>query len=104
LTALNPDKGNKYAGCYSPCGLLTFRNWSNQYGDHNPADSPADEYCCAGAKNTNPTCNAGPVTTMTYADVVHDNCSAYAWAYDDAIGLQACPSDQVQYSITFYDP
>jgi hypothetical protein len=27
LTATNPVKGDKYAGCYSPCALLTYNNW-----------------------------------------------------------------------------
>ena len=27
LMALNPNKDNKYAGCYSPCSLLTHNQW-----------------------------------------------------------------------------
>ena len=56
LTAFNPDKGGKYAGCYSPCALLTYTNWGNPYAKYSPVQSPADQYCCAGAFNTNPTC------------------------------------------------
>ena len=102
LVARNPLKGNAYAGCYSPCGLLTYGNWGNPYGSHNPASPPADKYCCAGAFNTNPTCNSGPVTSMTYSQVVHQHCNAYAWAYDDAVGLKACPTNAVRYDLTFY--
>jgi len=27
LAATNPDKGDAYAGCYSPCAVMTFNNW-----------------------------------------------------------------------------
>lgn len=36
LTASNPDKGGKYAGCYSPCALLTYTNWGNPYAKYVP--------------------------------------------------------------------
>ena len=104
LTAFNPDNGNKYAGCYSPCALLTYTNWGNPYAHYSPSQSPADKYCCAGAFDTNPTCWQGPDPNMAYTKVVHDHCDAYAWAYDDAVGLKACSSDKVTFAITFYDP
>ena len=104
LSAFNPDKGNQYAGCYSPCGLLTYTNWNNQYGNFTPPQAPADQYCCAGAFDTNPTCWTGPNPTMTYTDVIHANCDSYAWAYDDAVGLKARPSENVDFCLTFYTP
>lgn len=104
LTATNPDKGDAYAGCYSPCALLTYNNWHQPYGLFTPAQSPADQYCCAGAMNTPDTCHTGPNDTMKYTEVVHSHCDTYAWAYDDAIGLKACPSSDATFSITFYDP
>ena len=43
LTAFNPDYNNQYAGCYSPCGLLTYNNWGNSYASGNsPSRAPAD--------------------------------------------------------------
>ena len=104
LTAKNPDKGDKYAGCYSPCALLTYKNWSNPFAKYVPDQSPADQYCCGGAFNTNPTCSQGPDPTMTFTQVVHSHCDAYAWAYDDAVGLKACPTDKFTVSVEFYDP
>lgn len=31
LQAKNVDRDNAYAGCYSPCAVLTYSNWSNPY-------------------------------------------------------------------------
>ena len=104
LKSHNPSRGNTYGGCYSPCGLLTYSNWGNPYGRHAPANPPADKYCCAGAYNTNPTCMRGPDKDMEYTKVVHSHCDAYAWAYDDAVGLKACPSSTTQFHITFMAP
>ena len=104
LSAYNIDKDNKWAGCYSPCAVLTYTNWGNQYAKYSPDQHPADEYCCAGAYDTNPTCSQGPDPNMTYTEVVHDHCDAYAWAYDDAVGLKACTSDKFTVKMTFYAP
>ena len=54
--------------------------------------------------NTNPTCMKGPDPDMEYTQVVHENCDAYAWAYDDAVGLKACPTEKFTVSMMFYDP
>lgn len=56
LTSTNPDAGNVYAGCYSPCGLLTYTNWGNEFGIYGTADAPANQYCCAGVFDTPETC------------------------------------------------
>lgn len=104
LMAFNVDRENEYAGCYSPCGVLTYSNWGNQYGTHSPDAYPADEYCCAGAYQQPDQCKTGPDGNMAYTQVVHANCDAYAWAYDDAVGLKACPSAQTKFLVQFYDP
>ena len=41
---------------------------------------------------------------MTYTQVVHANCGTYAWAYDDAVGLKACRSENFTATLVFYDP
>jgi hypothetical protein len=105
LTAFNPDFGDSYAGCYSPCALLTYRNWNNPYSqDKSPSSPPADKYCCGGAFDTPEMCWTGPDPDMTYTQVVHDNCDTYAWAYDDAVGLKACQSDKITFTVTLYEP
>jgi hypothetical protein len=43
LTAFNPDFNDAYAGCYSPCAFLTYRNWGHPYSqDKTPSQAPAD--------------------------------------------------------------
>jgi hypothetical protein len=67
LTAFNPDFNNEYAGCYSPCALLTYRNWYNPYSaDNTPSSPPADKYCCAGEFDEPHECWTGPNENMTY--------------------------------------
>lgn len=100
LVARNPYKGNAYAGCYSPCAKLTYANWRGHA--YNPGAAPADKYCCAGRYAQPGACKTGPDANMEYTRVVHSHCSVYAWAYDDAVGLKACPSNQVSYQVTFY--
>ena len=95
---------NKYAGCYSPCAVLTFKNWGNEYAKYMPIDYPAYEYCCQGPMYSSLDCMKGPAPDMKYTEVVHDNCFKYAWAYDYDIGLKSCPSDKFTVSMTFYDP
>jgi hypothetical protein len=104
LKAYNPDFFGEYAGCYSPCGILTYTNWGNAYAKYAPTAYPAYEYCCAGPTSTMDTCNAGPVVNDEYTQVVHENCDAYAWAYDDAVGLKACEASTTQYLVQFFDP
>lgn len=48
LAASHPDKGGAYAGCYSPCGVMTYNNWQQPFGLYSPAEAPANQYCCAG--------------------------------------------------------
>lgn len=105
LAALNPNKGHSYAGCYSPCSLLTHNQWKTPNRSYfSPGDEPADQYCCAGAFGGPEACWEGPNAQMTYTDVVHSHCDTYAWAYDDAVGLKACPSENATFSITYHEP
>jgi len=104
LIASNVDRGDAYAGCYSPCGILTYSNWSNPYGKYLPTASPADKYCCAGAYQMPDQCKTGPDAAMEYTQIVHENCNAYAWAYDDDVGLQACDTNTTQFTVQFFDP
>lgn len=104
LAATNPNKGDAYAGCYSPCGVLTYDNWKQPFGLYKPNDSPADQYCCAGDYNTPDKCHTGPNDHMEYTKVVHENCNTYAWAYDDAVGSHDCKSETATFEVTFYDP
>ena len=94
------------AGCFSPCGKLTF---SKFYGGHQllPNDPQAAFYCCAQIQGTNPLppldpsqpqgcTNAqnptAPAPHTSYVDYVHKACnkSVYAFAYDDTVGLRVC--------------
>lgn len=104
LIASNVDRGDAYAGCYSPCGVLTYSNWGNPYGKYLPTASPADKYCCAGAYQMPDQCKTGPDAAMEYTQIVHENCNAYAWAYDDDVGLQACDTNTTQFTVQFFDP
>ena len=100
----NPNKEGSYAGCYSPCGALTYSNWSNPVGKYNPQLYPAYEYCCAGPFQYADECRTGPDPDMEFTQVVHENCDAYAWAYDDAVGLKACDSNTTKFLVQFFDP
>lgn len=79
------------AGCYSPCGKLTFSNWGNP-GTVGPADAAAALYCCPTPPVSSPACNAGPVVDSSFVKLIHEKCKdVYAFAYDDGVGLQTCP-------------
>lgn len=93
------------AGCFSPCGKLTY---AKTFGGHqlDPGDPAAAFYCCAPVSGTNPfkpplaglnpglspDCNAGPAPKTSYVAYVHKACSksVYGFAYDDAVGLRVC--------------
>jgi hypothetical protein len=106
LTALDVENPTteEYGGCYSPCSKLTMNHWGNTDGTNSPDHPPADKYCCGGDYDTLETCQHGPDPTSEYTQVVHDNCNVYAWAYDDAIGLEACDTTTTMFAVTFYGP
>ena len=92
---------NGVAGCFSPCGKLTY---AEQYGGYQYAasDPRAAYYCCASVNGPNPIpglnpgtspgCNAGPVPKSSYVKYAHKACnnSVYGFAYDDTIGTRVC--------------
>mmetsp|Transcript_42894 Transcript_42894/g.136315 ORF Transcript_42894/g.136315 Transcript_42894/m.136315 type:complete len:427 (-) Transcript_42894:105-1385(-) len=103
LQVRHPGTGD-LAGCYSPCAKRTTANWGNAAGRHSPADPAAMMYCCPTPPITPSECQAGPVAHSPYVAMVHSDCpGVYAYAYDDAEGLRACPAG-VQYHVTFYCP
>ncbi len=94
------------AGCFSPCGKLTF---SKFYGGHqlSPNSPQAAFYCCAQVQGSNPLppldpsqpqgcTNAqnptAPAPNTSYVAYVHKSCnrSVYGFAYDDTVGLRVC--------------
>eukprot|EP01124_Arcella_intermedia_P004866 TRINITY_DN12802_c0_g1_i2.p1 TRINITY_DN12802_c0_g1~~TRINITY_DN12802_c0_g1_i2.p1 ORF type:complete len:451 (+),score=101.42 TRINITY_DN12802_c0_g1_i2:3-1355(+) len=95
----NP-KTNKLSGCFSPCSSLTMAQWN--YGRVLPTDPKAQWYCCT-PPITSDQCSHGPVISTNYVKYIHDNCPIYSYAYQDAIGLNACKSG-TKYELTFYDP
>merc|ERR1711894_684215 len=49
-------------------------------------------------------CRAGPVKTADFTKLIHAKCPhVYAFAYDDGVGLQVCPSTTV-YTWTLFCP
>jgi len=94
--AVAHPKNNVSVGCYSPCSRLTFSNWGNPLGHHSPADSIASPYCCPTPPVSSSQCRAGPAETSQYTKLIHARCPhVYAYAYDDAVGLQVCPAETV---------
>jgi len=103
LRLRHPDTGD-VVGCYSPCALLTASNWNNPDGHFTPPDSTAGPYCCPTPPVSSEECRAGPADSSEYTQLIHSECpSVYAYAYDDAVGLQVCPATTV-YTWTLYCP
>lgn len=83
----------KVVGCYSPCGKLSYSNWLNPVGKNAPDSEIAKMYCCPTPPVSSEDCRTGPVEQTAYVKLIHQNCpSVYGYAYDDAVGLQVCPS------------
>jgi hypothetical protein len=91
-------------GCYSPCAKLTTSNWENPTGKWSPADDTANPYCCPTPPVSSEQCRAGPADSSAYTQLIHRSCPhVYAYAYDDAVGLQVCPPSTV-YTWTLFCP
>jgi hypothetical protein len=102
LVARDPST-QAVAGCYSPCGKLTYSNWGNAptYG---PAAPEAEYYCCPTPPIDVEACRTGPVVDTDYVALIHDQCKqVYSYAYDDGIGNWSCPAG-TRYRVTFYCP
>lgn len=92
LRVIDPTT-KKVVGCYSPCGKLTYSNWFNPVGKNAPNSEAAKMYCCPTPPVSSEACRRGPVENTAYVKLIHQNCpSVYGYAYDDAVGLQVCPS------------
>lgn len=99
----HPDT-HEVVGCYSPCSLLTTSNWGNPDGTHAPPDGTAGPYCCPTPPVSSEECRAGPADSSEYTQLMHKSCPhVYAYAYDDAVGLQVCPADTI-YTWTLFCP
>lgn len=111
--------GTTVIGCFSPCSLLTsgqWMGWMNKLGGLTPQSDQAQMYCCptrAGASwsvsstqcsTTGKTIDGHIVPAVApqtnYVASVHKVCNAYAYAYDDTIGLVNCAAS-VQYELIF---
>jgi hypothetical protein len=95
---------DEVVGCYSPCAKLTTSNWGNPAGSHTPDDEIANPYCCPTPPVSSEQCRAGPADSSSYTQLIHKSCPhVYAYAYDDAVGLQVCPPTTV-YTWTLFCP
>eukprot|EP01117_Protostelium_nocturnum_P014377 TRINITY_DN5470_c0_g2_i1.p1 TRINITY_DN5470_c0_g2~~TRINITY_DN5470_c0_g2_i1.p1 ORF type:complete len:495 (-),score=145.95 TRINITY_DN5470_c0_g2_i1:142-1626(-) len=100
------SSSNSIIGCFSPCKKL---NW--QWGL--PEDiNPTMYYCCPTPEPQNCktekgcitplVCKHGGVEATQYVNRIHDMAPGiYTYAYDDGIGLHACPAGTVTYTMTF---
>lgn len=86
-----PDGGAYAEGCYSPCMALTYTADGGK-GYQPPSDPHSAMYCCPTPPISSPECKAGPVIKTKYVEAIHAMChkTAYAFAYDDGLGLRTC--------------
>ena len=102
LVARDPST-DAVAGCYSPCGKLTYSNWGNT-PTFAPDAGEAEYYCCPTPPIGVDDCRTGPVVDTQYVELVHQQCpQVYAYAYDDGIGNWSCPAG-TRYRVTFDCP
>lgn len=91
LKVPNPQNPGEPFACFSPCGYLTS---ASVYGGQNflPQDPQAVLYCCPLAGGIlSPECNAGPVPSTQYVNLIHQQCpKTYGFSYDDLHGLYNC--------------
>lgn len=102
LVAHDPST-NEVAGCYSPCGKLTYSNWGNT-PTFAPDAAEAAYYCCPTPPIGVDDCRTGPVVDTHYVELIHQQCpQVYSYAYDDGIGNWSCPAG-TRYQVTFFCP
>ena len=110
------DSAGNVIGCISPCKKLNYpAPWGVGLSEsvdpalHMCCPTPIDPstgQCtvangCMTADACRNTADPRSVTHTSYVAAVHSMCpSAYAYSYDDANGLRACPSD-TQFLVTF---
>jgi hypothetical protein len=115
LNLYHPNADGTYSstkvGCFSPSGKLTFAQWQSIPSPlftgttYLPTAPQAQMYACPTPPITPAQCSAGPAASTNYTKMIHSTCNAYAYPYDDAIGLASCPAaTSLQYTVTFYCP
>lgn len=89
----NDKTSGEAIGCYSPCSVLTKPSYLNNFGKSSIPSPNADNassfvkgYCCPDANS--PLCQMA--ARSNYVKYIHQNCGAYAWQYDDALGNVKC--------------
>lgn len=103
LNLRNPNTG-QIVGCYSPCSILTMNNWGNPNGRYSPQSATANPFCCPTPPISSAQCRAGPAEYSQFTNLIHQRCPhVYAYAYDDAVGLQVCPATTT-YTWTLFCP
>lgn len=102
LHAKNPATG-AIAGCYSPCSKLIFSHWGNKAvgRSQSPAAAP---YCCPTPPMSPKACREGPIERTRFVSLIRKHCKgAYAYSYDDEMGLSQC-EPTTHYKLTFFCP
>ena len=107
----NGTPSGTVAGCFSPASKLTSGQWQSIPNPpftgttYNPSDAQAQMYACPTPPISSQQCSSGPAASTNYTKMIHSTCNAYAYAYDDTIGLSTCPAaTNLEYDVTFYCP
>ena len=90
-----PD-GSSPLGCFSTCMKLNYPGFGGD-GLNAPAGAVEQMYCCPTPPISSPQCQAGPVPTTKYVELIHKACkkTSYGYAYDDGLGGRTCSGDTV---------
>jgi len=97
---------NSVLGCLSPCKKLSWE-WGLNEGT-----VPTLYYCCPTPNPANcqigqgcissEGCRNGPVINTQFVNSIHQMAPGiYTYAYDDGVGLHACPAETVTYTMEF---
>jgi hypothetical protein len=97
---------NSVLGCFSPCKKMSY-DWGMS-----EATIPTLYYCCPTPNPANckisegcissEGCRTGPVINSQYVNSIHQMAPGiYTYAYDDGVGLHACPAGTVTYTMEF---
>ena len=80
------------AGCFAPYMKLGYPGHGGD-GLNAPAGPVEKMYACPTPPVSPDACRGGPVTKTKYVKLVRRACkeTVYSYAYDDALGLRACP-------------
>jgi len=103
------NKANQVIGCMSPCKKLNYGAplGLGQAESHGSAlwmccPTPSADCTPANGCVTPEACRNGPVASTQYVAAVHSMApGVYSYSYDDVVGLHACPSGAVTYTMEF---